>query len=170
MATYVFKAYVTVDDVPALYASALAHYIADATGTSTDPAVAEAAKAEGIIMLGKIEDASVDVSACIVQLLDPGSFPGAGASIEESTCEYVGDGNDPSDYITEDGREVRHDMHGFYLCTSEEAEHEDEGNASVGFDGRPHYETVTEALAAGNAACTCDAGGSAGCPIHDKAR
>jgi hypothetical protein len=41
--------------------------------------------------------------------------------------------------------EIRHDMHGFYICTFLEAEYEDEGNPSVGFDGRPHFETVEEA-------------------------
>lgn len=158
---YKFTAYVTVTDTVALYNAALARYIADATN-------AETAEADGISFLGKIEDASVDVSACIQMLLDPGSFSEDFASIEESSCEYIGEGND-SPFTTDDGDQVRHDMLGFYLCTPEEAEHEDEGNESVGFDGRPHYETVTEALAAGNATCTCDAGGSAGCPVHDKA-
>lgn len=44
-----------------------------------------------------------------------------------------------------DGFEVRHDMHGYYVCTDKEAEHEDEGNASVGFDGREHWQTIDEA-------------------------
>lgn len=46
-----------------------------------------------------------------------------------------------------DGYEVRHDMHGFYVCTTEEAAHEDAGNNSVGFDGRPHFATFWEAQA-----------------------
>jgi hypothetical protein len=41
--------------------------------------------------------------------------------------------------------EVRHDMFGFYVCTLAEAEHEDAGNASAGFDGRPHFATEAEA-------------------------
>lgn len=44
-----------------------------------------------------------------------------------------------------DGFEVRHDALGYYVCTEDEAEHEDEGNASVGFDGRDHYATIEEA-------------------------
>lgn len=40
---------------------------------------------------------------------------------------------------------MRHDMHGYYICTDEEAEHEDAGNASVGFDGREHWQTIDEA-------------------------
>lgn len=46
------------------------------------------------------------------------------------------------------GYEIRHDMHGFYACTIEEAEHEDEGNASVGFDGRAHFTTIEDAAQA----------------------
>lgn len=37
--------------------------------------------------------------------------------------------------------QVRHDHLGWYICTNEEAEHEDEGNPSVGFDGREHYDS-----------------------------
>lgn len=43
------------------------------------------------------------------------------------------------------GYDIRHDMHGFYACTAEEAEHEDEGNPSVGFDGRHHFTTIEDA-------------------------
>lgn len=43
------------------------------------------------------------------------------------------------------GIQVRHDMHGFYACTDQEAEHEDKSNPSVGFDGRPHFATEQEA-------------------------
>lgn len=43
--------------------------------------------------------------------------------------------------------QVRHDMHGYYVCTEEEAEHEDEGNPSAGFDGRPHFATIADAWA-----------------------
>jgi hypothetical protein len=46
-----------------------------------------------------------------------------------------------------DGFQVRHDMHGFYACTAEEAAHEDEGNNSVGFDGRPHFDDLMGAWA-----------------------
>lgn len=45
----------------------------------------------------------------------------------------------------EAGLEVRHDMLGFYVITTTEAEHEDAGNASAGFDGRPHFEDIDEA-------------------------
>ncbi len=41
----------------------------------------------------------------------------------------------------QEGWSVRHDMHGYYFCNTEEAELEDSGTASVGFDGRPHYAT-----------------------------
>lgn len=41
--------------------------------------------------------------------------------------------------------EIRHDMYGFYVLTSEEADWEDEGNNSAGFDGRPHYPTIQAA-------------------------
>lgn len=43
------------------------------------------------------------------------------------------------------GYECRHDALGFYICTETEAVHEDEGHASVGFDGRPHYWTLNAA-------------------------
>lgn len=43
--------------------------------------------------------------------------------------------------------EVRHDLHGFYYCTFEEAEHEDAGNNSAGFDGRPHFSSMKAATA-----------------------
>jgi hypothetical protein len=44
--------------------------------------------------------------------------------------------------------EIRHDMHGYYACTADEAAHEDNGHASAGFDGRPHYDTIEDALGA----------------------
>lgn len=43
------------------------------------------------------------------------------------------------------GYQCRHDMLGYYICTDDEGEYEDEGHPSVGFDGRPHYPTLTEA-------------------------
>ena len=43
------------------------------------------------------------------------------------------------------GRQVRHDWLGFYVCTDEEAEHEDAGNPSVGFDGREHFTNIDDA-------------------------
>lgn len=48
--------------------------------------------------------------------------------------------------------EVRHDMGGFYFATPEECDYEDDGHASVGFDGREHWATEAEAIAATNAA------------------
>ncbi len=51
-----------------------------------------------------------------------------------------------------DGYDVRHDMHGFYYCTAEEADHEDAGNPSAGFDGRPHFPTIEEAALAAHKA------------------
>ena len=42
--------------------------------------------------------------------------------------------------------EVRHDMLGWYYCTTEEASFEDEGNSSVGFDLRPHFASIREAV------------------------
>jgi hypothetical protein len=53
--------------------------------------------------------------------------------------------------MRETGLEVRHDLHGYYLGTVEEAEHEDAGNRSVGFDGREHFDTIEEAAAAARA-------------------
>lgn len=47
----------------------------------------------------------------------------------------------------DNGDEIRHDVHGYYICTALEAAHEDAGNPSVGFDGRPHFATLAEALA-----------------------
>ena len=47
--------------------------------------------------------------------------------------------------------EVRHDINGFYICTSAEAEYEDKGNESVGFDGRLHYLNLEAANNAMNA-------------------
>lgn len=44
-----------------------------------------------------------------------------------------------------DGYEVRHDSLGYYVCTDTEAAYEDDGHNSVGFDGRPHFETSREA-------------------------
>lgn len=45
----------------------------------------------------------------------------------------------------EAGFEVRHDMHGFYWCSQDEAEFEDAGHSSVGFDGRDHFDTIETA-------------------------
>lgn len=44
-----------------------------------------------------------------------------------------------------DGYHVRHDIAGYYVCTDEEAEREDKGSNSVGFDGRKHYTTIEHA-------------------------
>lgn len=44
-----------------------------------------------------------------------------------------------------EGFQVRHDMYGMYICSDEEAEYEDEGHRSVGFDGRTHYLTLSAA-------------------------
>lgn len=44
-----------------------------------------------------------------------------------------------------DGCQVRHDMFGFYVCTDDEAEHEDAGNPSAGFDGRAHFARIDDA-------------------------
>lgn len=46
-----------------------------------------------------------------------------------------------------DGYQIRHDLQGFYICSAAEAEHEDAGNASAGFDGRPHFATIADAEA-----------------------
>jgi len=49
---------------------------------------------------------------------------------------------------------IRHDIHGWYILTETESAFEDEGNPSVGLDGRPHYPTLelaTEAYDAGEA-------------------
>lgn len=51
-------------------------------------------------------------------------------------------------YARQHGLEVRHDLHGFYICTIEEGEHEDEGSTSVGFDGRTHWPEASDAWAA----------------------
>lgn len=52
--------------------------------------------------------------------------------------------------VTDAGLQVRHDALGYYLCSDEEAEYEDEGHASVGFDGRPHFESIGDALDSNN--------------------
>lgn len=52
---------------------------------------------------------------------------------------------DYADALREEGHEARHDHLGFYVCSAAEAAHEDAGNNSVGFDGRPHYATLEEA-------------------------
>lgn len=47
------------------------------------------------------------------------------------------------------GFQVRHDYLGWYVCSDDEAEFEDEGNPSAGFDGRDHWvhiELAQEAL------------------------
>jgi len=51
----------------------------------------------------------------------------------------------PAEPLIKIGYEVRHDALGFYVCTIEEAEHEDGGNPSVGFDGREHFATIVDA-------------------------
>lgn len=43
---------------------------------------------------------------------------------------------------------IRHDMGGWYICTEDEAAHEDAGNNSAGFDGRQHYADMASVLAA----------------------
>lgn len=43
------------------------------------------------------------------------------------------------------GYHCRHDALGFYICTDAEGAREDEGHASAGFDGRPHYWTLNSA-------------------------
>lgn len=43
------------------------------------------------------------------------------------------------------GLQVRHDMLGFYICTDDEAEHEDSGTPSAGFDGRDHWFSQADA-------------------------
>jgi hypothetical protein len=73
-----------------------------------------------------------------------GALPGSGY------CFVLAEGADftlpaADDGLLGGGHEVRHDMHGFYVCTAEEAEHEDAGNASVGFDGRPHFASIDAA-------------------------
>lgn len=47
----------------------------------------------------------------------------------------------------ENSLQVRHDINGWYVCTDDEADHEDEGNNSAGFDGRDHFATPEEAWA-----------------------
>jgi hypothetical protein len=57
------------------------------------------------------------------------------------------DGTTPTTPEPDDnGHEIRHDLHGFYICTTEEAQFEDIGNNSVGFDGRKHYPAIEDAL------------------------
>ena len=51
-----------------------------------------------------------------------------------------------------EGLQVRHDVNGWYVCSDDEARHEDEGDNSSGFDGRVHFASLEEAWAdaAGN--------------------
>lgn len=65
---YEFSIYLNVFDPPQLRAAALAHPDTQPDDTFTN------------------EDGSVDVPACLIQLLDPGSLPGC--SIYDSTAEH----------------------------------------------------------------------------------
>jgi hypothetical protein len=47
--------------------------------------------------------------------------------------------------VTEADYKVRHDLLGFYICTTEEGKYEDAGHTSVGFDRRPHWYTANAA-------------------------
>lgn len=48
-------------------------------------------------------------------------------------------------YALANGLDVRHDMYGFYVLSTAEAEHEDAGNPSVGFDMRRHFADIKDA-------------------------
>jgi hypothetical protein len=57
---------------------------------------------------------------------------------------------DPDDMFTADEWEIHHDLHGWYLVAPDEIR--DEGGfrpdgASLGFDGRLHFETEEDARA-----------------------
>lgn len=64
------------------------------------------------------------------------------------TCEEIEVRDISERAISDAGLQVRHDMLGFYVCTDEEGEYEDVGRNSVGFDGRPHYTSIEEAVQA----------------------
>lgn len=56
------------------------------------------------------------------------------------------DNNEDAEFgLKESGMEIRHDLHGYYVCSAAEAAREDAGNPSVGFDGRPHFATYEDA-------------------------
>lgn len=73
--------------------------------------------------------------------VEPGSFN----DLLEQANELCAPVDDWEEAIRQGGFRVRHDMLGFYVCSDLEAEHEDRGNPSVGFDGRGHYATIEEA-------------------------
>lgn len=50
-----------------------------------------------------------------------------------------------TEFETMTATRIRHDHLGYYACTDAEGRHEDEGNPSVGFDGREHWETLDAA-------------------------
>jgi hypothetical protein len=92
------------------------------------------------------------------ELLDFDNLEAEGLNFEERDARYQEEarwletGELPPDH--DDGESdiadapaflVRHDLHGFYVCTPEEAQHEDAGNPSAGFDGRPHYADMSAA-------------------------
>jgi len=70
---------------------------------------------------------------------------------EGVNADYTVIDHDDLDAEDEGGEyQVRRDLHGFYVLSREESEHEDAGNPSVGFDGRDHWSTLElakEALA-----------------------
>lgn len=73
---------------------------------------------------------------------------------QHSAAEAAGDVEKTKTAKERENLQARHDYLGFYVCTQEEADHEDEGNASAGFDGREHYAAIKDALDAIKAAQT----------------
>lgn len=72
--------------------------------------------------------------------------PDASVEAGEATLRFAREDWYEKHYPTElNGYEVRHDHLGWYILTDEEAAHEDEGNASVGFDLRDHWPSIEEA-------------------------
>lgn len=76
----------------------------------------------------------------------------AGKEDENSLAEANVFENELDEPASDEGDpyQIRHDMLGFYILSPEEAEHEDAGNPSAGFDGRDHWSTLElakEALA-----------------------
>lgn len=71
--------------------------------------------------------------------------PKSVAEMTEEAFELCSPVQDWEEAALHEGFEVRHDKDGFYLCTAKEARHEDQGNPSVGFDGRDHLDSIEEA-------------------------
>lgn len=94
-------------------------------------------------------EVQVCVSALVSTLAEGGLERTDGEGLTnlcDQAIELASPIDDYEEAFDQAGYEVRHDIHGYYACTSEEGEHEDAGNSSVGFDGRSHFENADEVM------------------------